>query len=305
MKYTLSKAELILNSTGRIYHLDLAPDEIAHTIFLVGDPDRVSLVSQFFDRVEVKRQHREFITHTGYVGAHRVSVVSTGISSANIDIVLNELDALVNIDLSTRQIKTELTQLNFIRIGTAGALQEDIELDSIVATTTGIELGSLLNFYSKPYSLHEKKIKTSLIEQLPFAAHDISVTVSEGSQTLLNLFKQDCHTGMTVTCPGFYAPQGRSLRVEPAISNMLSDLVHFQEGDHRILNLEMETAAIYGLGQVLNHHCLSLSAIVAHRLRGEFCVNLQKSVRNLIELAIGKVTEGLPPMPEIQSSKMV
>ena len=291
MTQVLSKAELILNSTGRIYHLDLAPDEVAHTIFLVGDPDRVSLVSQCFDRIELKRQHREFITHTGYVGSHRVSVVSTGISSANIDIVLNELDALANIDFASRQVKPKLTQLKLIRVGTAGSLQKDIELDSFVATSMGIELGSLLHFYPKPYSDEEKIIRHSLIEKLHLDQYGISVSVSAANQALLNRFKESCHLGMTVTCPGFYAPQGRFLRATPVMPTMISDLSQFQYEAYRILNLEMETAAIYGLGQVFNHQCLSLSAIVAQRLTGHFTTQLQQSVLQLIELAIEKVLE--------------
>ncbi len=289
MTPTLSKAELILNATGRIYHLDLAPDEIAHTIFLVGDPDRVSLVSQCFDRVEFKRQHREFITHTGYVGSHRVSVVSTGISAANIDIVLNELDALVNIDFISRQIKPQLTQLKLIRIGTAGSLQKDVELDSFVATSIGIELGSLLNFYPKPYSDEERAIRQSLTELFHLDQHGILVSVSTGSKDLLNRFKDRCHLGMTVTCPGFYAPQGRFLRAIPMMPMMISDFSQFQYQALRILNLEMETAAIYGLGQVFNHQCLSLSAIVAQRLTGHFTTQLQQSVLQLIELAIERI----------------
>lgn len=299
----LSDSELILTADKRIYHLDLRNEDIAETIFLVGDPGRVGLVSQCFDRVEMTRQHREFITHTGYIGKRRVSVVSTGISTANIDIILNELDALVNIDFETRQVKSTLTQLNIIRIGTAGSLQADIPVDSFVATSMSIGMGSLLSFYPKPYTPQEESVRDALERHLHLERHHVPTTVSAASEHLLNKFAKNCILGMTVTCPGFYAPQGRFLRAPAVLPNIINDLASFEFEGRRICNLEMETSAIYGIGQVLNHHYLSLSAILADRITGRFTNQAQKSVMRLIEIALGNVTNS--PLPKAGTQKTV
>jgi len=284
----IAASELIINDRGAVYHVNCRPEEIADTIITVGDPDRVKEVSKHFDSIEFKNNHREFVTHTGFIGSKRISVTSTGIGPDNIDIVLNELDALVNIDFETRTVKEELTQLNLIRVGTSGSLQEEIPVDSFVASTHGLGLDNLLNFYRHSNNEEELQIKQS------FLTHTQMDTITNpyifsASPTLLKEFVQDFHHGITATCPGFYGPQGRVLRLGLSQPNLIDSLTSFTFGNHRITNFEMETAAIYGLGKLLGHHCLSLSAIVANRISKEFSKDGNAAVEKLILKALGIV----------------
>lgn len=277
----IAASELIINSRGAVYHVNCRPEEIAHTIITVGDPDRVKEVSKHFDSIEFTNNHREFVTHTGYIGKKRISVTSTGIGPDNIDIVLNELDALVNIDFETRTIKENLTQLNIIRVGTSGSLQQEIPVDSFVASTHGLGLDNLMNFYR--YNNNDEEIQL----QQAFVNHTQIDAITKpyifgASASLLKEFVQGFHQGITVTCPGFYGPQGRVLRMGLAQPNLIDNLTTFSFGNHRISNFEMETSAIYGMGKVLGHHCLSLSAIVANRISKEFSSDGGKAVENLI-----------------------
>ncbi len=277
----IAASELIINNRGAVYHVNCRPEEIANTIITVGDPDRVSEVSKHFDSIEYKNQHREFVTHTGYIGKKRLSVTSTGIGPDNIDIVLNELDALVNIDFETRTIKENLTTLNIIRVGTSGSLQKEIPVDSFVASTHGLGLDNLLHFYRHSGNEEEKQL------QQAFVTHTQMNTITTpyitgASASLIKEFVKDFHQGITVTCPGFYGPQGRVLRLGLAQPNLIDSLTSFTFGNHRISNFEMETSAIYGLGKILGHHCLSLSAIVANRISKEFSKDGNAAVENLI-----------------------
>ena len=285
----IAASELIINDRGAVYHVNCRPEEIANTVITVGDPDRVKEVSKHFDRVECKNNHREFVTHTGFIGSKRISVVSTGIGPDNIDIVLNELDALVNIDFETRTIKENLTQLNIIRVGTSGSLQEEIPVDSFVVSTHGLGLDNLMNFYRHSNNDEELQIKQSFVTHTQIDA----VTqpyIFGASPALLKEFVKDFHHGITVTCPGFYGPQGRVLRLGLAQPNLIDSLTSFGFGNHRISNFEMETSAIYGLGKTLGHHCLSLSAIVANRISKEFSKDGNAGVENLIVKALGVVS---------------
>lgn len=266
----IAESELIINSRGAIYHLNLRPDEIAQTVITVGDPDRVAEVSKHFDQIELKNQYREFISHTGTIGNKRLTVLSTGIGPDNIDIVLNELDALVNIDFETRTIKAGHTSLNIIRIGTSGSLQAEIPVDSFVASTHGLGLDNLLNYYRTDHNDEERQLLQSFITHTQLHAQTGQPYISGASASLLKHFVTDFHQGITVTCPGFYGPQGRILRLGIKNPDLINRLTHFAFGQHRITNFEMETAAIYGLGRLLGHHCLSLSAIVANRVQKEF-----------------------------------
>jgi uridine phosphorylase len=279
----IAESELIINNRGAIYHLDLRPEELAPTIITVGDPDRVAEVSKYFDVIEVKRQHREFVTHTGRVGQKRISVVSTGIGPDNIDIVLNELDALANIDFATRQIKPELTALNIIRVGTSGSLQADIPVDSFVASTHGLGLDNLLNYYRLDHNEQEVQLLQSFVTHTQLHAQISHPYVSLASGSLLKNFVNGFHQGITVTCPGFYGPQGRVLRLGIKNPELIDRLTEFRFGPHRISNFEMETSAIYGLGKLLGHHCLSLSAIVANRIAKEFSKDSAKTIDILIQ----------------------
>ena len=278
---SIAVSELIINNRGAVYHLNCRPEEVADTIITVGDPDRVKEVSKHFDKIEFKNNHREFITHTGLIGSKRISVVSTGIGPDNIDIVLNELDALVNIDFETRIIKENLTQLNIIRVGTSGSLQEKIPVDNFVVSTHGLGLDNLMNFYRHSNNEEELQIKQAFVTHTQIDA----VTqpyIFGASPALLKEFVKDFHHGITVTCPGFYGPQGRVLRLGLAQPNLIDNLTSFAFGSHRISNFEMETSAIYGLGKVLGHHCLSLSAIVANRINKEFSKDGNAAVERLI-----------------------
>ena len=277
----IAASELIINDRGAVYHVNCRPEEIANTIITVGDPDRVKEVSKHFDRIEFKNNHREFVTHTGFIGEKRISVTSTGIGPDNIDIVLNELDALVNIDFETRTIKENLTQLNIIRVGTSGSLQQEIQVDSFVASTHGLGLDNLLNFYRHSSNEEELQIKQSFLTHTQMDAIT-NPYIFGASPTLLKEFVQDFHHGITATCPGFYGPQGRVLRLGLSQPNLIDSLTSFSFGNHRITNFEMETAAIYGLGKLLGHHCLSLSAIVANRISKEFSKDGNAAVENLI-----------------------
>lgn len=288
----IAGSELIINSRGAIYHLDVKPGELAENIITVGDPGRVKEVSKHFDKIELQRQHREFITHTGYLGNKRISVVSTGIGPDNIDIVMNELDALVNIDFSARTINPELKKLNIIRIGTSGSLQPDIPVDSFVASTHGLGVDNLMNFYLHVNNEEEKQLLHSFITQTQLH-HSVSPYIAGASMSLIKHFVDGYHQGITVTCPGFYGPQGRVLRLGIANPHLIDRLTEFQFGHHRITNFEMETSAIYGLGKELGHHCLSLNAIVANRIHKNFSTDGAAVVEKLITKSLEIIFEKL------------
>lgn len=286
----IAESELIINNRGAVYHLNCRPEEIAQTIITVGDPDRVKEVSKHFDSIEFKNQHREFITHTGYMGNKRISCVSTGIGPDNIDIVFNEMDALVNIDFETRQIKEQLTALNFIRLGTSGSLQEHIPVDSFVVSTHGLGLDNLLNFYRLQYNEEEQQLLQAFNNHTQLSAGNLSPYICMASGFLLKQFTENYHHGITATCPGFFGPQGRVLRLGLAYPNLIDQLSSFDFGSHRITNFEMETSAIYGLGRALGHNCLSISAIVANRIRKEFSKDGNKAVENLITQSLAVIS---------------
>ena len=291
--HRIAESELILNPRGAIYHLNLRPEELAKTIITVGDPDRVGIVSKHFDKMESKFQHREFVSHTGWIGKKRISVLSTGIGTDNIDIVLNELDALVNIDFETRRILNKLTQLNIIRIGTAGSLQESIPVDSVVASTHGLGIDNLMNFYRHDQNEEEKQLLHSFVTQTQLH-HGLSYPyISGASASLMKYFVAGFSQGITVTCPGFYGPQGRMLRGGLSHPDLIDRLSQFHFGPYKIANFEMETAGIYGLSKIFGHQCLSLSTIVANRIKKEFSVRpaaiMDKLIRNVLQIIEEKI----------------
>lgn len=287
--YRIDGSELIINAKGNIYHIDMHPDELADTVITVGDPDRVERVSRHFDSIESKSQHREFVSHTGRLGNKRITVISTGIGPDNIDIVLNELDALANIDFATQTIKPKFRRLNIIRLGTAGSLHREIDVDEWVVSSHGMGLDNLLHFYDHPADESVQELLADILNSVPEARHLNPYLVSAGD--IATHFRQEgFHHGITVTCPGFYAPQGRRLRSIPAFPKMIEQLSSFQMGNIRVLNFEMETSAIYGLGFVLGHNCVSISNIVANRIRGTFTKDTQTAVDKMIS----KVLEILP-----------
>jgi uridine phosphorylase len=282
-------SELILNKNGSIYHLHLQADEIASTIITVGDPTRVNDVSKHFDRIDCKVKHREFHTHTGWIGKQRLSVISTGIGTDNIDIVLNELDALVNFDLKTREIKPNHTQLRFIRIGTSGSIQHDVPVDSCLISEAAMGLDGLLHFYNTatlPFSPELIAFEKHLKGVWDFPAKPYYIGADK---LLLKQFSNDCLQGITATNIGFYAPQGRQLRLEQRNLGYLRLLQTFGFEGRKITNLEMETSAIYGLAALLGHQAVSLNAILANRADGTFSKQPKKIVANLILRTLEKI----------------
>lgn len=286
----IPESELIINKDGSLYHINLHPEDISDTIITVGDPDRVPVVSKHFDRIETKKAKREFITHTGYFNGKRITVISTGIGTDNIDIVYNELDALANIDLKTRYVKENHTVLTFIRLGTSGALQKDIPIDSYVFSLYGLGLDGLMNFYKWDNTDHEKEIIEKF--RLHYPTHGIlpQSYLAQGSTLLEKKLSDGMFKGITASCSGFYAPQGRKLRFELAREDMLDSLNSFRYGELRITNFEMETGAIYGLGKVLGHECCSVNAIVANRILHEYSIKAHDTVDKLCQVVLERLT---------------
>ena len=282
----IPSSELILNPDGSIYHLNLLPDHISDTILTVGDPARVAQVSRHFDSVEFEGTHREFVTHVGYYRGKRLTVLSTGMGTDNIDIVMNELDALVNIDFVARTVRPaeERLSLRIIRLGTSGSLQPDVPIGAMLATEHAVGLDSLMHFYPLVETGLETEIATELQAslQLPFAPY-----VVRGSDLLREQLGAGLVMGNTLTCPGFYGPQGRVLRLDLRQSDYITRLQNFRhqsaEGEFRLANFEMETAGYYALGRLLGHEVLSLNAIVANRATGEFAENATAVVDEMIE----------------------
>jgi len=279
----IPESELIITDDGAIYHLDLKPSQIANTIITVGDPGRVAQVSKYFDEIEHKAEHREFVTHTGTYKGKRISVVSTGIGPDNIDIVLNELDALVNIDFETRTIKEELTSLKIIRLGTSGALQKEIPVDSMLASAYAIGLDNLPYFYRESHFLDTTFPKV-FKEHCEWDIRNSSPYWIEADKELVALFEQHGYTlGCTLTNVGFYGPQGRVLRLQLPQQDLHEKLESFKYRNISITNLEMETSAIYFLSSLLGHRALSLNAIIANRAAGTFSEDNLMAVENLIK----------------------
>lgn len=283
----IAESELIINSRGAVYHLNVRPEELADTIITVGDPSRVGEVSKYFDKIEGKYEHREFNTHTGLIGNKRISVVSTGIGPDNIDIVLNELDALANINFETRTINPELRRLKIVRFGTSGSLQAEIPVDSFVASTHGLGIDNLLNFYRQENNDEEMAIQQAFIQHTKIGTHNSTPYIASAAPSLQKHFVEGYHQGITVTCPGFYGPQGRVLRLGLQYPELVDQLTTFRYGNHRISNFEMETSAIYGLGKLMNHYCLSLNVIVANRVQKTFSKDGGKAVDSLIVKSLG------------------
>ncbi len=276
----------MLNPDGSVYHLSLLPKNISDTIITVGDPSRVYSVSQYFDEIEFEMNKREFITHVGTYKGKRITVISTGIGTDNIEIFFTELDALVNIDLKTREPKSRKRKLKVIRIGTSGALQDDIPLGTHLASDYAVGLDNLMNFYDLPMDdletglAHDIQKKTGL----PFMPY-----VVRGSVSLREQIGADMMKGNTVTCPGFYAPQGRELRVPIRFPKLLEDLNYYHKGDFWLTNFEMETAGYYALGRLLGHDVLSVNAIIANRIKNKFSKDPNKIVEALIKKVLERV----------------
>ena len=281
----IRETDLILQD-GALYHLGIRPENLSHKIITVGDPDRVSEVSRHFDNLEFQHRHREFVTHTGHYKGKRITAISTGMGTDNIEILMTELDALVNVDLESREEKKELTQLEIVRVGTSGSLQADIPVDSILVSEMAIGFDTLMCFY--PYELKETDQALSLdlkeMAGLPFLP-----CVVRDDGVLLQRIGGEMIAGNTLTCPGFYAPQGRSVRLSPRNKNILQAYRDFQHQDFRITNFEMETAGYYAMGELLGHRMLSVNAIVASRATDQFSANPAKTVEKAILMVLDQI----------------
>ena len=287
----IKSSELILNPDGTVYHLNLLPEHIAHDIIFVGDQNRVEKITQFFDSIEYSTQKREFKTQTGLFKGKRITVMSTGIGPDNIDIVMNELDALVNIDLKTRTPKENLTSLNIIRIGTSGSLQADIPVDSFVMARFGLGLDNMLRSYLID-DIANAEMEDAFIKHTNWDLRKGRPYIIAGSEKLEKRLESDkIFKGITGTAGGFYGPQGRVLRLNIQDNELNSKMDNFSFEGNRITNLEMETGAIYGLGKLLGHQCLSLNAIIANRASGTFSEDPYKAVDKLIAYALDKLAE--------------
>lgn len=287
----IQNSELILNPDGSIYHLNLKPEHIANDIIFVGDQDRVDKVTKHFEKVEFTTQKREFKTSTGFYKGKRLSVVSTGIGPDNIDIVLNELDALVNLDLETRLVKKEHTALNIVRIGTSGSLQNDIPVDSFLLSSHSLDINGMLHAYQIE-NISNPEIEDAFIKHTDWSAKKANPIITENSKELENrLFSDKTFKGITATAGGFYGPQGRVLRLPLQDTNINKKIDSFNYNGHRITNLEMETSAIYGLSKLLGHNACSMNAILANRANGTFSEDPKKIVEDLIIYTLDKLVE--------------
>jgi uridine phosphorylase len=294
MTNPIAESEMILNDRGAIYHLDLLPEEIAPLVITVGDPARVKEVSKHFDRIEYQTAHREFLTHTGLLGNKRISVTSTGIGPDNIDIVLNELDALVNLDFQTRQVRASPQTLTIVRMGTCGGLQPDIPTDGLIISSHGLGLDNLLHYYSFTQEKKERNLLKAFSAHVGLNPEVFSPYLAAGDAQLLQAFvSHGFFHGITATCPGFYGPQGRKLRAPIAFTDLPEKMSTFRFDDLRITNFEMETSAIYGLGNILGHRCLSVNTVVANRVARQFSQDPKRAIENMIIRALEVLADSI------------
>lgn len=285
----IPESELILNNDGSLYHIHLKPENLADTIIVVGDPGRVPEISKHFDRIEFRAQNREMVTHTGKIGSKRLTVLSTGMGTDNLDIVMNELDAVVNINLQTREPKSQHTSLNIIRLGTSGALQSDIEPGISVASTHGIGLDGLLYFYSGNGKVTDPLLAKAFVEQTGWNEKLPGIYAVPASQKLLSSLGEGLIQGITLTAPGFYGPQGRELRLKTAFPELNSLIETFSFQGKRITNFEMETSALYGLGRLLGHETLTICNIVANRVAKTYAADYKRDMERLISHVLEKL----------------
>ena len=283
MNQPIPASQLVLNAEGAVYHLNLHPDQLADNVIMVGDPGRVDMIASFFNKIEVKRQNRELVSRTGYFNGKRITVLSTGMGTDNLDIVMNELDALANIDLKTRMPKDERRRLNLIRIGTCGALQPDIRIGENVATRYAIGLDGLLYFYEKNKEVNEIAMRDAFIEQMDYPTDLPKPYIVEGSKELFERLAQDYYQGVTATAPGFYGPQGRTLRMHLAYPEINHKMENFEYQGRRVCNFEMESSALYGLGKMMGHNCLTVCVAIANRVTEQFATDYHPYMKELIQ----------------------
>lgn len=286
----LPPSELVLNPDGSVYHLALRPEQLGDLVFVVGDQGRVERISRHFEKVEHRVQNREFVAHTGVYNGTHVTALSTGIGTDNIDIVLNELDALANIDLVQRTPRATQRALRIIRLGTCGALQEDIPVDSRIVSAFGIGLDNVLHYYAYESTGAEQRILTALLDATEWPDNLPVPYVAEGDRKLVDLLGHDNHVGLTLTAGGFYGPQGRQLRLLPSVDGLNERFTAFEAEGLRCTNFEMETSALYGLGSMLGHRVCTMCTVVANRLRKEYSKDHDAAIDRMITEALERAT---------------
>lgn len=287
----IAASELLLNADGSIYHLNLRPEELADTVLLVGDPGRVSMISRYMTAIEFTKQSREFVSTTGMYNGKRITVLSTGIGTDNIDIVMNELDAVANIDFNTREVKKEKRSLTLVRIGTSGALQPEIELGTFLLSHYSIGSDGLLNWYAGRDEVTEKEMENALVEHMNWDANLARPYIVKNSEELIRKFEGSTVKGMTISAPGFFGPQGRVLRLPLAMPDMNRSFESFRYGDYKITNYEMEGSAIAGLAGKMGHKAITVCCIIANRYRKEAITDYHPYIDKLIKLVLDTLTD--------------
>ncbi len=285
----IKDSELIISPDGTIYHLRLHPENLAENIIVVGDPGRVPEISALFDKIEFKVLNRELCTHTGYFNNKRISVVSTGMGPDNIDIVMNELDALVNVDLVKREPKDKHTTLNIVRLGTSGALQGDLPVDTFLMSEYGLGLDGMLHFYEAAKNVCDKDMAEAFVKHSQWGNNLPTPYFVKASQKMMDKIGAGFNKGITATAPGFYGPQGRKIRLDLAYPDINDQLETFRYNGHRICNLEMETSALFGLGAMLGHETLTVCVLIANRVSKQFSMDYKKPVRKLVETVLERI----------------
>ena len=286
---TIPSSELIINDDGSIFHLHLKPEQLADTVLLVGDPARVEMVASYFDNQECRVANREFVTITGTYKGKRMSVISTGIGTDNIDIVVTELDALANIDFTTRQVKPELRQLTLVRLGTSGAIQPDIKVGTAIFSRSSVGFDGLLNYYKGRNEVCDLAIEKAFIEHTGWGELLPKPYFIDADKSLFELFREVTMEGITISAPGFYAPQGRWVRLEPADKDLNAKIESFRFGERRITNFEMEGSALAGLAALMGHRAATICTIIAQRIALDVETDYKPYVRQMIEMALDRL----------------
>ena len=288
---TIPSSELIINADGSIFHLHLKPEQLADIVILVGDPGRVAMIAEYFEEKECEVANREFLTVTGTYKGKRMTVMSTGIGIGNIDICVTELDALANIDFETRQVKPEFRQLTLVRLGTSGAIQRDIEVGEVVFARTSLGFDGLLSYYAGRDSVCDLALEKAFVEHTAWYSKLPAPYFVNASQELFGHFKDSVREGITIAAPGFYAPQGRHVRLEPHDLKLNEKIEAFEFEGRRITNFEMEGSALAGLAALMGHRAATICTIIAQRVAKDACTDYKPFVRKMIEMALNKLAE--------------
>lgn len=286
----LAEPDLIVNNDGSVYHICMKPEDLADRVIVVGDPQRVAEIAEYFTNIEHSASNREFNSVTGYYNGTRISALSTGIGTDNCDIVMHELDALANFNLKTREKNSSLKSLKIVRIGTSGSIQPDVPVDSFSLSTYAVGIDNLLHFYRDSTGIFEKEMMEAFSKHTNWPEILSVPYIVKGSDSLIELFKPYCVPGMTVTAPGFYGPQGRFLRLPLTDPEMIRKFQSFRFGENRIVNFEMETSALYGLGALMGHKMATVCVLIANRATGNYNQDHKKVVKKLIELVLDRIT---------------